>query len=67
MNRDRRSSMDGKFSVTIPSSMIGFVVQILEPNSAMRTMLPLDEALDRYAQFSAFAAGLLVGLIIFCY
>ena len=33
-------------------------VQVLEPNSAMRTMLSLEEVLSSYVQFSTFAASL---------
>jgi len=35
-------------------------VQVLEPNSAMRTLVSLDEALSSYLQFSAFSSSLLV-------
>jgi len=43
-------------------------IQVLEPNSAMRTVLSLDEALISYAQFSVFAATLsVINLFVFAY
>jgi len=48
------------YFITINDELIYCIVQVLEPSSAMRTVLSLDEALSNNAQFSALAARLVV-------